>query len=49
MAVVCKFAFDDGPGPLVVALEGRDLGAQDGRGPVAVVVDDPVVDAGAKV
>ena len=47
--VVAELALRDGPGLLVVPLEGRDLGPHDGRLPAAVVVHAPVVHARQEV
>lgn len=43
--VVAELALRDGPGALVVALEGCDLAPKHGRGARSVVVHTPVVDA----
>uniref|UniRef100_A0A8R7QPX6 Uncharacterized protein n=1 Tax=Triticum urartu TaxID=4572 RepID=A0A8R7QPX6_TRIUA len=47
--VVAGLPARDGGGVAVVALEGGDLRADEGRGGVPVVVDEPVVDARGEV
>lgn len=49
LQVVAKLSLGNGPGSLVVALEGSDLLSHQGGGSTTVVVDAPVVDARTKV